>query len=137
MKPPTTLGTKPEPTDSDGEQEKPSGLDGEVIRGASASSGRATGRAVIALPDRERPRIRPGDILVAPNVGPDWTPAFAIIGGLVLDAGSLSQHAALVAREYRIPAVLGVKDVMTQLKDGQLVEVDGTAGTIRLLDAEG
>ena len=132
MKPPTTLGTKPEPTDSDGGEEKPIGLDGEVIRGTSASSGRATGRAVIALPDRERPRIRPGDILVAPNVGPDWTPAFAIIGGLVLDAGSLSQHAALVAREYRIPSVLQTKEASRVVREGQTITVYGDAGIVEL-----
>jgi pyruvate,water dikinase len=132
MKPPATLGLKPESTDSGNEEEKPAGLDGNLIRGASASSGRATGRAVIALPGKERPRLHPGDILVAPNVGPDWTPAFAIIGGLVLDSGSLSQHAALVAREYRIPSVMQTKEASRVITDGQTITVDGDAGIVEL-----
>jgi len=129
MKPPATLGKKPKPGS---EKERPTGLDGDIIRGASASSGRVTGRAVVALPNKEHPRIHPGDILVAPNVGPDWTPVFATIGGLVLDSGSLGQHAALVAREYRIPSVMQTKEASRLIKNGQTITVDGDAGTVEL-----
>ncbi|MEE2754077.1 MAG: PEP/pyruvate-binding domain-containing protein [Candidatus Latescibacterota bacterium] len=132
MKPPTTLGKKPKKIRTRPGDEPLAGLDGNVIRGASASSGRVTARAVVALPKREHPRVHPGDILVAPNVGPDWTPIFATIGGLVLDSGSLSQHAALVAREYQIPSVMQTKEASRLIKDGQIITVDGDAGTIEL-----
>jgi pyruvate,water dikinase len=132
MRPPATLGKKPKKPKPSSEKQIPAGLDGDIIRGAGASSGRVTGRVVIALPDKERPRLHPGDILVAPNVGPDWTPVFATIGGLVLDSGSLSQHAALVAREYRIPSVMQTKEASRLIKDGQTITVDGDAGTVEL-----
>jgi len=132
MNAPASLGKKPKRSDNRDEAEQAAGLDGDVIRGASASSGQATGKAVVVRADRQRPRIRPGDILVASNVGPDWTPVFAIIGGLVLDSGSLSQHAALVAREYRIPAVMQTKEASKIIRDGQQITVDGDAGMVKL-----
>lgn len=132
MKPPATLGKKPTKDKTKPGDGPVAGLVGSVIHGASASSGRVTGRAVVALPDSEHPRIHPGDILVAPNVGPDWTPVFATIGGLVLDSGSLGQHAALMAREYRIPSVMQTKEASRLIKDGQVVTVDGDAGTVEL-----
>lgn len=78
--------------------------------------------------------IQPGDIMVAVTTNPAWTPLFATIAALVTQTGGKLSHGAVVAREYGIPAVLGVKDAVDQLKDGQQVEVDGSAGTIRLLD---
>jgi pyruvate,water dikinase len=66
-------------------------------------------------------------------VGPDWTPAFAIIGGLVLDSGSLSQHAALVAREYRVPSVMQTKEASKVIQDGQTITVDGDNGIVELV----
>jgi pyruvate,water dikinase len=99
MKPPETIGKPPKAA---GEQEagEKRGLDGKVIRGDAASAGRVKGRAVVLEAGKPHPKVHPGDILVASNVGPDWTPTFAVIGGLVLDSGSLGHHAALVAREY-------------------------------------
>jgi phosphoenolpyruvate synthase/pyruvate phosphate dikinase len=133
MRPPATLGKKPKKAKPGQAEKGPvAGLDGDIIRGASVSSGQVTGRAVVALPNRERPRVHPGDILVAPNVGPDWTPIFATIGGLVLDSGSLGQHAALVAREYQIPSVMHTKEASRLIKNGQRITVDGDAGIIEL-----
>lgn len=73
-----------------------------------------------------------GDILVAANVGQEWTPVFPLLGALVLDEGALFQHAALVAREYRIPAVILTKDATTSVREGQTITVDGDAGTVQL-----
>lgn len=112
-------------------EERTNGLDGSVIRGSSASSGRVSGPAVVTRGSR-RPRIRPGNILVAPNVGPDWTPLFATIGGLVLDGGSLGQHAALVAREYGIPSVMETHEASMVIQNGQRITVDGDAGIVEL-----
>jgi pyruvate,water dikinase len=62
--------------------------------------------------------IAPGDILIATNVGPLWTPYFPLLGGLVLDGGSLTQHAATTAREYGIPAVIGTGEATQRIPDG-------------------
>ena len=80
----------------------------------------------------QRPRIYPGDILVAGNVGPEWTPAFAVLGGIVLDEGSLSQHAAIVAREYRIPSVMKTREATRHIVEGQHIIVDGDQGIVEL-----
>jgi phosphohistidine swiveling domain-containing protein len=133
MKPPQTLGTVPKASETKKEENKEIGLHGKTITGTGASRGRVTGKAVVALPNKPRPKVHPGDILVAPNVGPDWTPAFAIIGGLVLDSGSLSQHAALVAREYRVPSVMQTKEASKVIQDGQTITVDGDNGIVELV----
>jgi pyruvate,water dikinase len=86
---------------------------------------------------KDRPRLHPGDVLVAPNVGPDWTPAFAFIGGLVLDEGALSQHAAIIAREYGVPAVMQTKEATKSIRTGQVVIVDGDRGVVELEEGSG
>jgi pyruvate,water dikinase len=135
MRPPQTLGNGPIPTNPTqvGAALPPGvGMDGSVIRGVGASGGKVAGIARLALSGGERPKIRPGDILVAPNAGPEWTPAYGLLGGLVLDQGALFQHAALVAREYRIPAVIQTRDATTYVREGQLIVVDGDNGIIEL-----
>lgn len=131
MQPPATLGAAPEKKDDDKEQNE-RGLRGDTLVGTSASSGRASGRAALVQEDEQRPHIHPGDILVATNVGPEWTPAFAVLGGLVLDEGSLSQHAAIVAREYRVPAVMQTRDATRTIRNGQAIVVDGNEGIVEL-----
>jgi pyruvate,water dikinase len=74
-----------------------------------------------------------GDILVAETTAPPWTPLFATAAAVVTDTGGILSHCAVVAREYKIPAVVGTGTATTTLHDGQVVEVDGTAGTVRLV----
>lgn len=133
MNPPRTLGKAPKKTGTKSEENEDVGLHGNIIKGTGASRGHVTGKAVVALPNKPRPKIHPGDILVAPNVGPDWTPTFAIIGGLVLDSGSLSQHAALVAREYRVPSVMQTKEASSAIQTGQTITVDGDNGIVKIV----
>jgi phosphoenolpyruvate synthase/pyruvate phosphate dikinase len=76
--------------------------------------------------------VQKGDILVAQSTRPAWTPLFAIAAAVVTDTGSILSHAAVVAREYGIPAVLGTGTATRTLRDGQMVEVDGTAGVVRI-----
>jgi phosphohistidine swiveling domain-containing protein len=76
--------------------------------------------------------LEPGEILVAPSTDPGWTPLFLTAGGLVMEMGGSMSHGAVVAREYGIPAVVGVPDATTKITTGQLVTVDGAAGTIVL-----
>ena len=135
VQPPPTLGSGPMPPDSFAARyavPEDSGLQGQIIRGVAASRGRETGPARLVIPKEKAPKIQRGDILVAQNVGPNWTPVFPLLGALVLDQGALFQHAALVAREYRIPAVILAKDATSSIADGQVITVDGDAGIVLL-----
>lgn len=105
-----------------------------VIRGNAGSPGIVAGRAVVARSLAEAGRLRPGDILVAETTAPPWTPLFAIAAAVVTDSGGVLSHAAVVAREYGIPAVVGTGMATKVIPDGAQIEVDGRAGTIRLLD---
>jgi pyruvate,water dikinase len=66
------------------------------------------------------------------NIGPLWTPIFPTLGGLILESGSIGQHAAATAREYGIPAIVSVKHALQRIPDGAWVSLDGVAGTIEL-----
>ena len=74
--------------------------------------------------------LAPGEILVAPSTDPGWTPLFLTAGGLVMEMGGANSHGAVVAREYGIPAVVGVPDATGRISTGQEITVDGGAGTI-------
>ena len=87
---------------------------------------------VLHAPD-EKPLL-PGEILVARATDPGWTPLFVNAGAIVLEIGGPLQHGALVAREYGKPCVSGIRDATQVLRDGELIEVDGNAGVLRLLD---
>jgi phosphohistidine swiveling domain-containing protein len=104
-----------------------------VLRGTGASAGIARGPARVVLTSSEFERIRPGDIIVCPSSNPSWVPVFTIAGGLVTNTGGVLSHAAVVAREFGLPAVTGVSGATTTIRDGQHLEIDGTAGTVRLL----
>jgi pyruvate,water dikinase len=138
QQPPQTLGKGPAPTNPfdpgalGAALPEGVGLDGNLIRGVGASRGRVSGAARLALPGAESPKLNPGDILIAENVGPEWTPMFGILGGLVLDQGAAYQHAALVAREYRLPAVIQTKNATASVREGQRIVVDGDKGIVEL-----
>ncbi|WP_043626037.1 PEP/pyruvate-binding domain-containing protein [Nonomuraea candida] len=102
-----------------------------VLTGMSGAAGRATGRARVIL-DPAGARIEPGEILVAPTTDPGWTPLFMTAAGLVTETGSPVAHGPTVAREYGIPAVICVRDATNQIRTGQLITIDGTAGTVRV-----
>jgi rifampicin phosphotransferase len=103
--------------------------DGAVI-GHPASPGRASGLVRVVRGPEDFDRFLAGEVLVARATAPAWTPLFARAAAVVTDGGSLAAHASLVAREYGIPAVVGTGDATVRLNDGQLVAVDGGAGTI-------
>jgi rifampicin phosphotransferase len=99
------------------------------LRGSPASPGTASGTArVIRSPLGAR--LEPGEILVAPSTDPGWTPLFLTAGGLVMEMGGMMSHGAVVAREYGIPAVVGVTGATDRIASGQRVTVDGSAGTV-------
>lgn len=98
------------------------------------SPGLASGPARVVLGLEGFSRVCPGDILVARSTNPAWTPLFAQIAGLIVEHGSRISHAAIVAREYGVPAVAGFAGATQQIADGELVEVDGNGGRVRRLD---
>ena len=107
--------------------------DEAVVRGTGASAGVARGPARVVLGPDDFERVRPGDIIVAPSSNPSWVPLFSIAGGLVTNTGGVLSHAAVVARELDLPAVVGTGDATTRIADGQMLELDGTTGFVRLL----
>ena len=136
LDPPATLGKAPEVPPMVG---MPPGLNGPIaestggeLAGAAASPGVVTGRAVVVADSAGFPDVEPGDILVARDAGPAWTPVFALLGGLVLDEGWVIQHAAIVCRELGIPCVLSTGRATSTIATGDEVTVDGDAGLVRV-----
>jgi pyruvate,water dikinase len=105
------------------------------LHGLGASPGRGRGRARIVASSWRMPDLRPGDVLVAENAGPRWTPLIPMLSGLVLDGGAVGQHHAITAREYGVAAVVGTRNATRCIPDGAWVVVDGTAGTVDVQDA--
>lgn len=102
-----------------------------ALTGTPASAGRVTGTARVIL-DPVGAHLEPGEILVAPSTDPGWTPLFLTAGGLVMEMGGANSHGAVVAREYGIPAVVGVPDATHRITTGRQITADGTAGTVTL-----
>jgi pyruvate,water dikinase len=107
---------------------------GELVelRGAAASAGRHVGVLRVLTSLAEGERLRPGDVLAVETTDVTWTPLFDRAGAVVTEAGGLLCHAAIVAREHRLPCVVSASGC-TRLPDGATVQVDGYAGTVRLL----
>jgi rifampicin phosphotransferase len=102
----------------------------DAIVGQPASPGRASGPVRVVHGPGDFDRFQPGEVLVARATAPAWTPLFARAVAVVTDGGTLAAHASLVAREYGIPAVVATGDATARLAEGQVVIVDGSAGTV-------
>ena len=124
--PPPTLGARPEASPNDG---------GAPLTGVGASGGRAKGRARLAEGLAASGGFAPGDVLVASAASPVLAPLLGLAGGLVTETGGILSHSAVIAREYAVPAVLGVPHATGRIREGQLVEVDGDRGIVRFVDA--
>jgi len=103
-----------------------------AIVGSPVSAGVVEGRARVVLRLQDA-KLNKGDILVTPFTDPGWTPLFPLAGGLVTEAGGLMTHGAVVAREYGIPAVVGVDGATRKIKDGQIIRIDGRRGYIKIV----
>jgi phosphoenolpyruvate synthase/pyruvate phosphate dikinase len=100
------------------------------LEGVAGSPGLVTGSARVIRGPEEFGRLQTGDILVAPLTTPVWTPLFAIAGGVVTEVGGALSHGAIVAREYGIPAVMGIPNVTEWVQEEQMLTVDGNNGFI-------
>jgi pyruvate,water dikinase len=121
-------GTEPILAD---EQSLQAALPGNTLRGVPASSGRVTGRARVIC-DPHNARLLPGEILVAPSTDPGWTPLFLAAAGLVMETGGAMAHGAIVAREYGLPAIVGVSAATERIVTGTRLTLDGAMGTVTI-----
>ena len=101
-----------------------------MLSGTPGIRGTATGIARTVRGPQDFAHVQPGDILICPTTDPAWTPLLRIAAGVVTETGGALSHAAIVAREHHIPAVLGVAWATVELPDGMPVTIDGTAGTV-------
>lgn len=104
------------------------------ITGIPVAAGKASGLVRLISNPNEGGRLQPGEVMVAPSTDPGWTPLFLKAGAVVMETGGFLSHGAIVAREYGIPAVANISGVMSILKDGQEVLVDGDNGRVSLVD---
>ena len=118
-------GTEP------GAASQPLALQPGTLQGTPASPGRVTAPARVIL-DPTGARLEPGEILVAPSTDPGWTPLFLTASGLVMEMGGMISHGAVVAREYGIPAVVGVPAATERITTGQHITIDGASGIISI-----
>ena len=123
---PVAMDMRPEP------QRELIGLHGSALYGIPASQGAHAGIARVVEPGAPPPAIEAGEILVGVNAGPDWTPIMPLLGAIVLDQGAVFQHICLVAREYRVPCVIGTREATKVIRDGQRLYVDGREGRVEL-----
>ncbi len=116
------FGTPPPPSDEP-----------DVLRGAAGSAGSVRGIARVVRSLADAQRLQPGEILVTETTAPSWTPLFASAAAVVTDTGGVLSHCAVVAREYMIPAVVGTGMATAIIPDGSMIEVDGSAGIVRII----
>jgi len=106
--------------------------DPSIITGTAASPGTVRGPAKVVRDLTEASKVSPGDILVCEMTLPPWTPLFATVAGVVADTGGILSHCAIVAREYRLPCVVGTAVGTAMIKDGMTITVDGSKGIVRI-----
>jgi pyruvate,water dikinase len=111
----------------------PSSDEPGVLRGAAGSAGQVRGIARVVRSLADAQRLQPGEILVTETTAPAWTPLFASAAAVVTDTGGMLSHCAVVAREYMIPAVVGTGMATAMIPDGATIEVDGSAGVVRVV----
>lgn len=107
--------------------------DPSVLLGAAGSAGIVRGPAKVVRALADADKLKPGDVLIAETTAPPWTPLFGTVAAVVTDTGGVLSHCAVVAREYGIPAVVGTGSATSKIIDGQMVEVDGSRGIVRII----
>jgi pyruvate,water dikinase len=103
------------------------------LYGLCASQGIAEGPARVVMDYGQLGAVETGDILVCPTTNPAWIPVFSKIKGIITDGGGVLSHAAIVAREYGLPAVVNTREATMLIKTGQKIKVDGNSGAVFIL----
>jgi pyruvate,water dikinase len=106
--------------------------EGDTLVGTGVSCGKITARARVISDFKESTTLQKGEILVAPVTDPGWTPLFLVAAGLVMEVGGTMSHGAVVAREYGIPAVVSVEKATSRIHTGDMLSIDGFAGTVKI-----
>ena len=109
--------------------------DWQTLRGVGACGGATTARAAVLEGVSDSTRLSPGDVLVTRQTDPGWAPVFPLISALVIERGGMLSHGAIIAREFGIPSVVGVKDATTLIAHGSRIHVNGDRGTVSLVEA--
>jgi pyruvate,water dikinase len=104
----------------------------EELVGQGASPGVAAGRAVVVRAREDFAKVKLGDILICETTSPSWVPLFELAAGIVTERGGILSHAAIVARELGLPAIVGLAGIVGTISDGQNLIIDGTSGVVRL-----
>jgi pyruvate,water dikinase len=133
LRPPRVLTSEGEAID--GAYRRDGDLPPGALIGLAVSAGTVEGRARVVL-DVADADVAPGDILVTTHTDPSWAPLFVAVAGLVTEVGGLMTHGAVIAREYGLPAVVGVRGATQLVRDGQRIRVDGTAGYVEVVAAD-
>jgi len=107
---------------------------GDVLKGGAGSGGVATGRARVILDAADPVGLEPGEVLIAPQTDPSWVPLFIPAEAVIVNVGAMGSHAMIVSRELGIPCVVAVPNATRRIPDGALVQVDGTTGTVTVLE---
>jgi pyruvate,water dikinase len=105
---------------------------GDTLTGTGAAAGTATGRARIITDTSEITAFEPGDVLIAPQTDPSWTPLFVVASAVVVGVGAPNSHAMIVSRELGIPCVASLEGATHKIPEGAIVTVDGSAGTVTI-----
>jgi pyruvate,water dikinase len=105
---------------------------GSTLKGSGTSAGTITAPACVLRGPQDFSQMKPGCVLVAPITTPAWTPLFPLAAAVVTDIGGPLSHGSIVAREYGIPAVMGTGVATKRIQTGQILTVDGSAGTVAL-----
>jgi pyruvate,water dikinase len=108
---------------------------GNTLKGVGASSGRVTAQACILRDPQDFGQLHPGEVIAAVTTTPAWTPLFAIASAVVTEIGGPLSHSSIVAREFRIPAVLAAGNATHRIQNGDLITVDGDLGIVLLPEA--
>jgi pyruvate,water dikinase len=108
--------------------------DGAELHGAPAAPGVVEGVARVIVSPEQLAEMHDGEILVCGSTSPAWAPIFQKIRATVTDVGGVMSHAAIVCREYGLPAVVGTGRATSQIRTGQMIRVDGSAGVVTILD---
>lgn len=141
LTPPPFVGTPPDPSQIPPEMQPILRLffgvgapvtEGRQLKGQGASKGVVRGRARVIKDLSDSSRLQKGDILVCATTAPPWTPLFAVASGVVTDSGGILSHSAICAREYAIPCVVATQIGTSVIKDGTMIVIDGSKGTVEI-----